>query len=1039
MPAAALDIMMEQFKNKLNKSSIFKDIEQALKDKHQPEVTGLPGVSRAYFIYELGQILGNSALIVSAEEKNLKLYEDLLFLADKPAQIIYLDEEYAHLRLLQALEKNLPVFCLSAVETLAKKVISPQHYQAFSLSLFAGQWLPLQKLTETLSQGGYNRAAYVEKAGDFSVRGGIVDIFMPLADNPIRLEFNGDLIESLREFETFTQRSLKNLTNITLRPFKEEEEKETSLWQYFKADTLLFWNEIIDSSVSSPPENMFSQLRLTLTRSPQSYLFDFQPMETFHGSLDLLKEKLQKWQQEKYEVYLIADNLGQKERLFELLSPFSSRLPILTGVISGGFISPELKLALVSDEEIFGRYLERKYLSKIKKTKTPALGPFLDLKENDYVVHETYGIGIYEGLKRLIINDKEEDFLSLRYAEGDRLYVPAEQMNLVQKYISVANHSSVRQIKIYRLGGDAWQRVKQQVKESSLEVAKELLNLYSERETVKGLALALNSHWQQEFEAAFIYEETPDQRQAIEMVKKDLAEARPMDRLICGDVGYGKTEVAMRAAFTTADNGKQVAVLVPTTILAEQHFNTFRERFADYPMRIEMLSRFRVQAEQQKIIKDLAQGLVDVIIGTHRLIQPDVKFKNLGLLVVDEEQRFGVGHKEKMKQLCKNIHVLTLSATPIPRTLEMSLSGIRDISIINNPPEGRLPVNTYVTGYDDEVIKNAIEQELKRGGQVFFVHNRVRTISRCMLHLRALVPEAKIQFAHGQMNEKSLERIMLAFVAGKFNVLVATTIIESGLDLPNVNTLIVDDAVKFGLADLYQLRGRVGRSSKRANAYFFYPRNYMFTQEAAQRLKAIQEFSQLGSGFKIAMRDLEMRGAGNLLGKEQSGYISRVGFDLYVKLLAENIQQLKGQSRKIEVVASINLRLKAYIPPGYINDEGQRLEVYKKLAQTSDLTDLEDIKNEIKDRYGAIPLEIINLLEIIHLRVLAQKLFIEEINEQEQFWELIFHPRPNLSGERFVKLSQDLPGQISFQPGPPFSLRVRKGPLAVLKNILQNI
>ncbi|MDD5491078.1 MAG: transcription-repair coupling factor [bacterium] len=1024
--------------NIFNDQPAFLAILSSLTANEKPEVAGLAGASKALFAQTLGRQMNLPLLIVGEEEPSLKFYEDLLLFASPEDVNIFLDDEYGYLQLLEAIRSRASFICVASREALSQTVIPLSQYEQLRLSLSAGQSINLEKLTNNLAAAGYERTPFVEKPGEFSVRGGIIDIFIPLAEHPVRLEFNGDMLESLRQFESFTQRSVNTLEKISVLPLRSEN-AHVPLWSILGANCILLKSELLKPLEGLPPQVLAREISLTLTRSPQTLAFDFQPIERFHGSIPRLRENLQNWRAQGYAVTLVADNAGQQQRLQELLAADADFCRMLTGVISGGFVSTSLKLVVVSDEEIFGRYLERKYLTKIKKPASLALNPFTDLKEHDYIVHETYGIGVYEGIQRLVIGNKEEDFLSLKYAEGDRLYVPVEQMNLVQKYVSAGAHPGVARLKMYRLGGNTWQRVKEQVKESTLQLAKELLGLYSERSIVEGQSLATDTHWQQEFEAAFIYEETPDQRQAIQAVKNDMSGNQPMDRLVCGDVGYGKTEVAMRAAFIAVNNNKQVAVLVPTTILAEQHLNTFRERLADYPVRVEMLSRFRSKAEHERVIRDLGKGLVDIIIGTHRLLQKDIKFKDLGLLVVDEEQRFGVSHKEKIKQLYKNVHALTLTATPIPRTLEMSLSGIRDVSLINNPPEGRLPVSTYVMEHNDEVLRQAILHEISRSGQVFYVHNRVQTIDRCAKKLAELVPEAKIRVAHGQMNSRTLEKIMLDFIAKKFDVIIATTIIESGLDMPNVNTLIVDDATRFGLADLYQLRGRVGRSSRRAYSYFFYPREFVFTQDAAARLKAIQEFTQLGSGFKIAMRDLELRGAGNLLGKEQSGYISKVGFDLYCKLLQENIQRLKGQEKELTITPSINLRIKAYLPVPYISEELPRMEIYKKLSQVNTLDDLQEINNEIKDRYGPLPLEVLNLIEIIELRVLCQGLLIEEVNEQDDHWEFIFHPQTKVEGASLVRLTSQFPGQVRFQAGPPFMLVVKNGPRVILRNILQRL
>lgn len=1053
---------------------------QRIKDetvkKRFPEVTGLPGASKALFIFALSEELNASAVVISAEEENVKLYEDLRYFSSDSPTIVSLDEEYGYLQLLSQLKRGERVLCVTTPETLLKKAISPEHYTEFYQYLVEGAEVSLEKIQRVLVGGGYERTTFVENQGEFSVRGAVVDVFVPGQEHPWRLELNGNLIESIREFEPLTQRSLKNLGNIEITAFKTDSDT-FQLWQYFPLGTVCIFNELSSAPDAEISFERFLPVNVTLACSPTTHSFEFQPMENFHGALDLLKQRLEFWRREGYSIFCFADNAGQQERFIELLQAHTARYHLEVKILSGGFFASALKAAVITDEEIFGRYSRQKYLAQLKKEKPIEIGTFVDLKENDYVVHEVHGIGIYEGLRHLTIHEKEEDFLSVRYAEGDRLYVPVEQMRLVQKYISAGQHPVPHRLKIYRLGGSAWQKIKQQVKESTLELAQELLHLYSERQTVESLRFMIDTHWQKEFESSFIYEETPDQLEAIAAVKRDLAHHKPMDRLICGDVGYGKTEVAMRAAFVAVDNNRQVAVLVPTTLLAEQHFHTFRERFADYPMRIEMLSRFRLKKEQEKIVSDIKKGLVDIVIGTHRLVQKDIAFKHLGLLVIDEEQRFGVRHKERIKQLYTEVHVLTLSATPIPRTMEMALSGLRDISIINNPPEGRLPVRTYVSLYNEEIVREAIQYELRRQGQVFFVHNRVRTIERCARHLEVLLPGVKVKIAHGQMPERALERVMLDFVAGKFEVIVSTTIIESGLDLPNVNTLIIDDATRFGLADLYQLRGRVGRSSRKAYCYFFFPQVYRaparrgevyafnpieshehseklssavfparehsflagFSQGSADRLKAIQEFSHLGSGFKIAMRDLEMRGAGNLLGREQSGYVSKVGFDLYCKLLKENIEELKGQKREEIITPVINLRLKAYIPVGYICAEEQRLEMYKRLSLAGDCRELSGLKEEMRDRYGPVAIEVENLFAVLNLRLLAQKLSIQEIGEDEQEWCLLFHSSCKIPGEKFIRLSRQFKENIAFDQGPPFSLHIKKMVRDGLKNILQNL
>jgi transcription-repair coupling factor (superfamily II helicase) len=600
----------------------------------------------------------------------------------------------------------------------------------------------------------------------------------------------------------------------------------------------------------------------------------------------------------------------------------------------------------------------------------------MDISPGDYVVHIDHGIGIYRGIINLTVKGIKQDYLLIEYAQGDKLYVPVDQFNLVHKYIGIKDKAP----KIYRLGGVSWGKAKGKAKRSIQKLAQELYNLYIARKEIRGFAFSKDNNWQQELEMSFPFEETYDQLQALSEVKADMEIVKPMERLVCGDVGYGKTEIAIRAAFKAVLDGKQVAILAPTTILVQQHYDNFRERMSSFPINIDMLSRFRTKQEQKKVIDNLEEGKVDIIIGTHRLIQNDIRFKDLGLLIVDEEQRFGVLHKERIKKLKESIDSLTLTATPIPRTLHMSLIGVRDLSVINTPPEDRFPIATYICRRDDKVITEAIRRELDREGQIFFVHNRVRSIQKIARDLNRLFPQARIGIAHGQMAEEQLEDIMIDFLEKKYDILVCTTIIEIGLDIPNVNTIIIDDAHKFGLSQLYQLRGRVGRADRRAYAYFLYPSYRSISETAKKRLQAIKEFNELGSGFKLAMRDLEIRGAGNLLGKEQHGSVSEVGFNLYCRLLEEAIKELReeeeGKEKKEDINPVIDIKIDAYIPGGYIPDLKQRVVIYKKLAEIKDLEGLEKVKEELRDRYGIYPQELRNLLEIIYLKIFLRKLGI---------------------------------------------------------------
>ncbi len=729
----------------------------------------------------------------------------------------------------------------------------------------------------------------------------------------------------------------------------------------------------------------------------REFVFEGQEISSYFGSLDLFAKDLEKWQKEKQHIIILVRNEGRAQRLGEILeergierfitgrleeyTPLKSTIFISYGYLNYGFRLPDLKTIFITDQEIFGK--ERNKRHRLTRHKSEPFSAAMDISPEDYVVHIDHGIGKYKGMVNLTVKGVKQDYLLIEYAQEDKLYVPVDQFNLVHKYIGIKDKTP----KIYRLGGVSWGKAKGKAKRSIQKLAQELYNLYVARKEIRGFAFSKDNNWQQELEMSFPFEETYDQLQALSEVKADMEIIKPMERLVCGDVGYGKTEIAIRAAFKAALDGKQVAILAPTTILVQQHYDTFRERMSSFPMNIDMLSRFRTKLEQKKVIDDLEEGKVDIIIGTHRLIQNDIRFKDLGLLIVDEEQRFGVLHKERIKKLKESIDSLTLTATPIPRTLHMSLIGVRDLSVINTPPEDRFPIATYICRRDDKVITDAIRRELDREGQIFFVHNRVRSIQKIARDLNRLFPQARIGIAHGQMAEELLEDIMIDFLEKKYDILVCTTIIEIGLDIPNVNTIIIDDAQKFGLSQLYQLRGRVGRTDRRAYAYFLYPSYRSISGTAKKRLQAIKEFSELGSGFKLAMRDLEIRGAGNLLGKEQHGSVGDVGFNLYCRLLEEAIKELQeeeeGKEKKEDITPVIDIKIDAYIPGKYIPDLKQRVLIYKKLTEIKDLEDLERIKEELRDRYGIYPRELRNLLEIIYLKIFLRKLGISSLVVKE--------------------------------------------------------
>lgn len=776
-------------------------------------------------------------------------------------------------------------------------------------------------------------------------------------------------------------------------------------------------------------------------------------MNPLSGNMEYLLDEIRQRTDKAYSILIMAGTPARAERLTKSLknegfkayykedidSIQEGTIVITSGSVSRGMEFPDVKLSIISDKEVYKE--SKKERKKTFTKRSRKIESFTDIKPGDYVVHVNHGIGIFKGIKELIIEGIKKDYLVLQYKAGDTLYVPVEQLDMVQKYIGGDENPP----KINKLGGNEWAKTKNKVKESLKEMAEDLVKLYAERSTLKGHAFSKDTPWQRQFEEEFPYQETPDQLSAIEEIKKDMEMPKPMDRLLCGDVGYGKTEVAMRAAFKAVMDGKQVAVLVPTTILAEQHYNNFVQRFRDFPIKIDMISRFRSREQQKKTLKELAAGNVDIIIGTHRLLQKDIKYKDLGLLIVDEEQRFGVSHKEKIKALKKNIDVLTLTATPIPRTLHMSLIGVRDMSIIETPPEERYPVQTYVMEYNEGIIRDAIIREISRGGQVFFVYNRVETIKDMQISLSRLVPEAKIVVAHGQMDEKELEEVILSFIQGEGDILLCTTIIETGIDIPNVNTLIVYDADRMGLSQLYQLRGRVGRSNRLAYAYFTYRRDKVLTEVAEKRLKAIKEFTEFGSGFKIAMRDLEIRGAGNLLGTQQHGHMAAVGYDLYCKLLEEAVRELKGEEKEEYIETSIELTVNAYIPDDYIDDEMLKIEIYKKIASIENLEDKMDIEEELIDRFGEPPRPLESLINIAYIKAIARKLKVLTIKQVDRDIFLHFKDGEYIGLETIRQLNEKFQGRISYSSKENSIIKIKSGStgasevLKILKDILEYI
>ncbi len=970
---------------------------------------------------------------------------------------------------LKALGNRSAPATVASVQALMQRTFAPDFFNSLRVELRVGQSIGLQELSDKLIELGYHPEYQVNEAGDMAVRGGIVDFFPLDCEYPVRVELFGDEIESIRSFDPISQQSREKLDRVSIAPagelgiLKHSPDKTAPLIDLLPRYTLLVldepdalaeaadayarqipegdkffvpWQHTLEAGLTTvhlteaiaiEPSDAHVNLRLASfdayrpldARAPEPEIAERMRREFF--------DQMQRWVDEGYRLEVLCSNDGEKQRFEELWlegnapswphpdTDATKRVPPLVQIatLSRGFLWSDTKLAVITDSEIFGRY--KLVRPRRKFHATAQVSDWTELQEGDFVVHMQQGIGKYLGLQQLEFQGAKQEVLAIEYADEAKLYVPVEQAHLVTKYVGAGK----RMPTLHRLGGGLWQKQKFSAERAIMDLASELLQIQAARETLEGHPFAPDTAWQREFEAAFIYDETPDQITSIEEVKHDMESKKPMDRLICGDVGYGKTEVAIRAAFKAVMDGFQVAVLVPTTVLAEQHWNTFRERMAGYPIVIEMLSRFRSPRQQKQVVKLLREGGVDIVIGTHRLLSGDVTFKNLGLVVIDEEQRFGVLHKEKFKKLRTLIDVLTLSATPIPRTLYLSLTGARDMSTIETPPQDRLPVETIIAPYDERLIKQAIQREINRGGQVFFLHNRVQSIDGVADKLRNLLQESKIRIdvGHGQMSDDELEGVMHRFVKGKIDVLVCTTIIESGLDIPNANTIIIDRADRFGLSDLYQLRGRVGRYKHQAYAYILMPRHMQLVASARKRISAIKQYSSLGSGFKIAMRDLEIRGAGNVLGSEQSGHITAIGFDLYCQLLKESIARLKGH--KTKRIPQVTLKLDflndesgescARIPVSYIKDTRLRIQAYRKIAQASELAGVDSLRAELRDRYGKLPREVELLLQCAEVKILAAGTQVDTVETRDD--KIMLDARGQLFqvGGKFPRLTQTEP------------------------------
>jgi len=925
---------------------------------------------------------------------------------------------------------------VAPVQGLLQPVPSPKMLSDNILKIQRNREHPQGELIAWLHDHHYHPASQVENAGEYALRGGIIDIFPFASDTPYRIEFFGDEVESIRRFHVESQISDQELDNCqilaldtmnNIRNDIQPETKKTSLLSYLGKDTLVILKEPLnieerartmltslgfhdeisrdvkedsdkqsssrkgsdrDDSQHTPFErnavfsyeevlcqlNSFRKVtvsKLPVTSSRDDYPFHVKSVDSFPHKIQEITTELGRIIEDNDDTVVFCNNEAEEQRFQEIIAGSGikkSHWPILRiGRLHSGFQFSDIRIAILAHHEIFHRYQQRRELKKPIQIR--AIDSFLDLKKGDYVVHVSHGIGRYLGMDTIEEDGQKREYLVLEFDEGTKIYVPATKIELVQKYIGSSDHRP----RLDKIGSKYWEVRKKRAENAVKDVASDLLHIQALRNAKEGIAYQKDTEWQREFEESFLYEETPDQLQALEEIKRDMELKRPMDRLICGDVGYGKTELAMRAAFKSVMNGKQVAVLVPTTILAQQHYATFSERMADYPVKIGVLSRFKTRKEQKDTLEKAAAGLIDILIGTHRLLQKDVYFKDLGLVIVDEEQRFGVEHKERLKRLRQTVDVLTLTATPIPRTLHMSLLGIKDISSLNTPPLGRQSIQTQIIRFDRDRIRQAIMLELNRDGQVYFVHNRVYNIERIAKNLSEIVPEARIMTVHGQMDEKLMEQRMRDFIDGRADILVATTIIESGLDIPNVNTIFINAADTFGLADLHQLRGRVGRYKHRAYAYFILPVDRPITSEAEKRVKAIEEFAELGAGFRIAMRDLEIRGAGNILGTEQHGHIAAVGYEMYCRLLELAVKKAKHEPIPELADVSIDLHLESFIPHTYIREDPLKMDIYRRLNRSTTFKEIDAIAEEIADRFGEIPHPVRNLLSESELRILAQR------------------------------------------------------------------
>ena len=1136
----------------------YESLREAVKKGQGPvQVTGTLDSQKVHLMYELGQEMGGDGqgpfkwrLAVTYDDSRAKeIYEDFRNFTDKvwlyPARdlLFYSADIHGNLLTRQRIEvlKRLLTepggVVVTTVDGLMDHLLPLSLLKSRTISIQCGQTLDLEELKSQLAAVGYERMAQVDGMGQFSIRGGIVDIFPLTEETPIRIELWDDEVDSIRSFDVESQRSVEELSQAVIYPAAEvvldearleeglraiEEEEKTyekalrdqhkseaahrisqavkefvesvregwrlggldgyihyfcreavSFLDYFpESSSLIFLDEPLRlkeksetvelefrESMSHRLENGYmlpgqtgllypaAQVMARLQRNTTVMLtgldqklpgmkvagkfgFTVKNVSSYQNSFEMLIKDLTRWKKEGWRVVLLSASRTRASRLASDLREYELRafcpdqekeipnvLPgqilVVHGNLHRGFEYPLIKFVFITEGDMFG--VEKK---KRKRKKTSYQGQgirsFSELSVGDYVVHEEHGLGIYRGIEKVERDKVTKDYIKIEYGDGGNLYLPATRLESIQKY----SGADGRKPKLNKLGGSEWAKTKSRVRGAVQEIAKDLVKLYAARQEKNGFQYGPDTVWQKEFEELFPYEETEDQLDAIEAVKSDMESKKIMDRLICGDVGYGKTEVALRAAFKAVQDSKQVVYMVTATILAQQHYNTFVQRMKDFPVRVDMLSRFRTPAQQKRTLEGLRKGMVDIVIGTHRVLSKDLEFKDLGLLIIDEEQRFGVTHKEKIKKLKENVDVLTLTATPIPRTLHMSLAGIRDMSVLEEPPVDRMPIQTYVMEYNEEMIREAIGREMARGGQVYYVYNRVTDIEEVANRIAGLAPEAVVTYAHGQMREHELERIMADFINGDIDVLVSTTIIETGLDIPNANTLIIQDADRMGLSQLYQLRGRVGRSSRTSYAFLMYKRDKMLKEEAEKRLQAIREFTELGSGIKIAMRDLEIRGAGNVLGAEQHGHMEAVGYDLYCKMLSQAVKALKdGESQEESFETAVECDISAYIPASYIKNEYQKLDIYKRISAIETQEESMDMQDELMDRFGDIPASVDHLLRIAALKGQAHRAYVTEVLINRQEVRLTLYGRAKLKAEEFPRLLAEYKGQLKMTGG----------------------